>query len=149
MKKKTASSTGNAKKKPQTAKGPAKHDLALRVAAAVSSALHLAAPPTASRAGGRRMSMAAAAEERSFPPVLPWLLAYCAACAGRPVQPSEVLGEIPNVRQRDLNAAVNDTYHIPAGVARYPVNRPNMTLTVRGAAEDIRSDLESKGVIAP
>lgn len=119
-----------------------------RIAAAVASTLVV--ENDLSPADGARMAAAPPAPPaRSYPPILAFLKAFCSAAEGRSVGANEVLGNLRNVRKPVLNAAINDTYHIPAGVARYPGTRPDFQLTLRGAAFDIQSDLSSKGVQVP
>lgn len=135
-------------------KGAAKKDsrknpsIEARIAAAVASIL--VPEPDQSPMGGMRGAAPAPAHTRAgFPPILGFLKAFCSAAEGRPVASHEVLGNLRNVRKPALNAAVNDTYHIPAGVPRYPGSRPDFQLTLRGAAFDIQSDLAGKGVQVP
>ncbi len=91
----------------------------------------------------------AAANLLGFPPTRPFVIAFCSRAESRQIADTEVLQNLTNVRKIALNAAINDTYHIRAGVARYPAARPDMSLTVRGAAVDIKNDLGSKGVTVP
>lgn len=141
--KKTATKAASKKAAPAKKKA----SVEAKIAAAIASInLIPKNAATVAASGGPAKSATTA---RSYPAVLPFLVAYCSACEGRPVAPDEVLNTLRNVRRQDLNAAINDTYHIPAGVARYPFNRPNMALMVAGAAVDVRGDLISKGVVVP
>lgn len=89
---------------------------------------------------------ATASADASYPPVLVFMIGFCSKAEGRAVKDNEILQNLNNVRKTDFNAAINDTYHDPAGVKKYPANRPNMALSVRGAAIDVRNDLAGKGV---
>jgi len=97
------------------------------------------------KATGDRTSMSAGGAG-GYPPTRPFVIEFCSNAEGRPVADTEILQNLHNVAQAALNAAVNNTYHDPARVTRYPYDRPNMALSVRGAAVDIRADLAKKGV---
>jgi hypothetical protein len=150
-----SSTAAKKKASPKKKTGPKKKapTIYARIAAALAAVDALRAAPgaeagtRAARGGGA--TEAAGAGPTSFPPVLAFMIAFCSAAEGRPVADTEILQNLRNVRRPDLNAAINDTYHIPAGVARYPSTRPNMALSVRGAAVDVRNDLAAKGVSVP
>ena len=106
----------------------------------------MATNKSATKKGASPAKKAVAAKVGGYPPTLRFMIEYCSAAEGRPVGEAEVLNTLRNVRRIPLNATINETYHIRAGVARYPGTRPPMGLDLRGAAVDIRTDLASKGV---
>lgn len=88
----------------------------------------------------------------SLKPVLPFLLRYCAAVSQLPVTVHTPLGGVRNLLLAALNGAINDNYHVPAGLSkkdRYPANRPTAVMEIGTAALDIVKHLKSKNVIVP
>jgi len=100
---------------------------------------------------------AAAPPTGGFPPTLPFMIKFCTDAEHRAVADDEILSSLYNVGNPVdfpdgnlfLNGKINATYHIPAGVAHYSGGRPNLDLSVRGAAVDIQNDLAKKGITVP
>lgn len=81
-----------------------------------------------------------------YPPTISFMIDFCSRAENRTVADHEHFEHLHNVNLGALNGRINATYHNVAGVALYPLAKPDKEWSLRAAAVDLRDDFETKGV---